>query len=197
MRAKKILVLLGHPDTSGLCGAIADAYAEAAKSAGHFVRRLNVAEMQFDYVLHKGYRKIQPLEPDLLRFQELVRTCDHLVVIYPNWWSGPPSILKGLFERAWLPGFAYKYIKTKSGKPTIFWKRLLKGKTARVIVTAGEHPYLMRLIYGHFTQQISIATLWFAGFRVRETVFGPADNPAPLAQKGWLDKVRQLGKEGV
>ena len=101
MKTKRIFLLLGHPDASGMCGAFADAYEASAQEAGHEVIRMNIGEMQFDPILHKGYRAIQELEPDLKRFQEAVQAADHFVVVYPVWWVGMPAILKGLFDRAW------------------------------------------------------------------------------------------------
>src|SRR3989344_3040626 len=106
MGRKKIFILLGHPDKSGLCGEFADEYEKAARGAGHTVERMNIGEMQFDPILHKGYRERQELEPDLERFQKLVTESDHFVILYPVWRVGMPAILKGLFDRAWLPGSA-------------------------------------------------------------------------------------------
>ena len=70
---KKILVLLGHPDADTYSGAMATTYETAAREAGHDVTRLNIGELQFDPILHKGYKEIQPLEPDLLRVQDAIR----------------------------------------------------------------------------------------------------------------------------
>src|SRR3990167_4669775 len=176
MAVKKIFILLGHPDKSGLCGAIADAYETGARDGGHTVERLNVGEMQFDPILHKGYRAIQTLEPDLVRFQELITWADHFVIIYPVWWVGMPALLKGLFDRAWLPGSAFRYIKTKAGHRTIFWHRLFRGKSARTILTSGTPPWMGRALPGNVNAQLRWGILWFAGFHVRPDWFGPAEN---------------------
>jgi NAD(P)H dehydrogenase (quinone) len=53
----KIFILLGHTDSDTLSGAFASTYERAAGAAGHEVRRLNIGEMQFDPILHKGYKE--------------------------------------------------------------------------------------------------------------------------------------------
>ncbi len=197
MPHKKILVLLGHPDKSGFCGEIANAYCESAHSAGHAVKRMNIGEMQFDPILHRGYRERQELEPDLKRFQELVTSSDHFVVIYPVWWVGMPALLKGLFDRAWLPGSAFRYIRTKSGTRTIFWSRMFRGKTARTIVTSGTHPLLVRFLPGNVNAQLKWGILWFAGFSVRTTWFGPSEDIPEDRKAWWLKRVRSLASKGA
>ena len=197
MRGKKdIFVLLGHPDKSGLCGALADAYAQGAKEAGHTIVRMNIGEMRFDPVLHKGYRERQELEHDLVAFQNNVNRADHFVVIHPVWWVGMPAVLKGLFDRAWLPGSAFRYIKTKTGERTIFWHRLYAGKTARIIVTSGTPPWLVRFLPGNVNAQLKWGILWFAGFWVHTTWFGPAEHPAHDKREKWLRKAHDLGRKG-
>jgi NAD(P)H dehydrogenase (quinone) len=194
--SKKIFLLLGHPDKSGMCGSIADTYEAAAREAGHTVERMNIGEMQFDPILHKGYRAMQELEPDLKRFQELITASDHFVIIYPVWWVGMPAILKGLFDRAWLPGSAFRYIKTKSGHRTIFWHRLFRGKTARIFMTSGTQPLLVRFLPGNVNAQLRWGILWFAGFSVRTKWFGPAENIPDETKSRWLSQVHKIGAHG-
>jgi len=196
MRPKKIFLLLGHPDKSGFCGAMADAYEAGARAAGHQIDRLNIGEMQFDPILHKGYRAMQELEPDLKRFQELVKACDHFVVIHPVWWVGMPAILKGLFDRAWLPGSAFRYMKMPSGKRTIFWRRLMRGKSARIIIASGTQPLLVRLLPGTVHSQLKWGILWFAGFSVSTSWFGPSENIPDARRARWLARARRLGEGG-
>ncbi len=197
MNGRKIFVLLGHPDASGICGEMANAYEQAAQNAGHEVRRLNIGEMQFDPILHKGYRARQDLEPDLVKFQELVQWADHFVIVYPVWWVGMPALLKGLFDRAWLPGSAFRYIKTKEGKRTIFWHRLFRGKSARIFMTSGTHPLLVRFLPGNVNAQLRWGILWFAGFKVRSDWFGPAENVPEDTKARWIARVKELGRRGA
>jgi NAD(P)H dehydrogenase (quinone) len=197
MRPKKILLLLGHPDTVGFCWEIADAYEKSAREAGHFVDRLNIGEMQFDPVLHHGYRVRQELEPDLLRFQQLITAADHFVIIHPVWWVGMPASLKGLFDRAWLPGSAFRYMKLPSGKKSIFWHRMFRGKTARIIIASGTEPLLVRLLPGNVNAQLKWGILWFSGFSVRTTWFGSSENIPDKKKARWLAKVERLGERGI
>ena len=195
--SKKIFILLGHPDAVGMCNDIADAYERSARDAGHTVERMDLSSMRFDPILHKGYRALQELEPCLVRFQELVMQSDHFVIIHPIWWVGMPALLKGLFDRAWLPGSAFRYMKMPSGKRSVFWHRLFRGKSARIIVTSGTQPILVRFLPGNVNAQLRWGILWFAGFRVGTTWFGPSENVPEYKRERWLKRVRALGRKGA
>lgn len=195
--SKRILLLLGHSDASGMCGSLADCYERAAREAGHHVDRLSLGDLRFDPILHRGYRARQELEPDLERFRELVAACEHFVIVHPIWWSGMPALLKGLFDRAWLPGSAFRYIKTKEGQRTIFWHRLFRGKTARILTTCGSPPWLIRFLPGTGSLQLKWGILWFAGFRVRSNWFGPAEDVPEERKARWMEKVRRLAERAA
>ncbi len=196
-KPKKIVLLLGHPDQGPtLSSEIALIYEASAKVAGHEVRRFNVSQMRFDPVLHKGYKAIQELEPDLVALQEAIKWADHLVVIYPNWWQSMPGPLKGLFDRMWLPAFAFRMRKNKQGRLITGWKKLLKGKTARVIVLSGSHPMLNWLFFGDYTNEIKMGVLWFAGFKTKVSHFGPTDQATDWKKAEWRRKAAWLGKAG-
>ncbi len=193
MQSKKIFILLGNPDVDTFSGRVATAYQEAAVSVGHEVRRLNLGELSFDPILHNGYKRIQELEPDLLKIQESIMWADHFVVIYPNWWCTMPALLKGMFDRMWLPGFAFNF--DKKTKKVI---KLLKGKTARVIIVAGTHsPFRTWLKFGDFSNEISRGTLGFAGMDVSVSTYGPIEKCPQNKLDECLAKVATLGRLGV
>ncbi len=196
-KPKKIFILLGHPDAGATrTGNMALLYETAARKAGHEVRRMNLGEMQFDPVLHQGYKTIQACEPDLVAFQDSIRWCDHFVLLYPNWWQTMPALLKGLFDRAWLPGLAFRMRKDWIGHHFGGWYKLQKGKTARVIILSGTHPLLINLLFGDYTNEIKMGILWFAGFKVRLSRFGPSETAPEWKLNHWRRKVIRLGELG-
>jgi NAD(P)H dehydrogenase (quinone) len=186
---KKVFILMGHPDKETLNGALADAYEKSAKESGHEVRRMNIGEMFFDPILHRGYKDKQELEPDLIRVQENIKWSQHLVIFYPIWHGGPPAILKGLFDRMFLPGFAFKFKENGLG-----WEKFLKGRTARVVVTSGSFPLLARIMFGDHTNEIRKNLLGFAGIKVYMTQFGPAEKLKESKFKKWQNLMIKLGK---
>jgi len=193
MLKRKIFILLGHSDKKTLNGALADAYEEGAKEGGHEVRRMNIGDLNFDPVLHYGYKEIQELEPDLKQAQENIKWCDHLVIFYPIWHGGPPAILKGLFDRIFLPGFAFRF-----KEPAILgWEKLLKGRTSRVVVTSGSYPTIARVLFGDHTNEIRLNLLGFAGIEVEMTELGPAEKLKESKFKRWQKKIYKLGKKGI
>ena len=190
---RKIFLLLGHSHRGGFTAELADAYESAARASGHEVKRLDLSELRFDPILHKGYNEIQPLEPDLVTVQENIRWADHVVILYPNWWTSMPALLKGMFDRIWLPGFAFHF-DTKTHDVV----ELLKGKTARVIVVDGAHsPFMTRLKCGDYTNEISRGILGFSGMSVQVTTMGPCEHADAAEHNAWVAQVRELGSQGV
>lgn len=195
-KKKKIVILLGHPDKETLSGHLTTLYETAATEAGHEVRRFNVGDMRFDPILHKGYKVIQELEPDLTKLQEALAWCDHFFIVYPNWWCTMPALLKGLFDRMWLPGFCFGFYKGGVLGHFNLWKRYMKGKTARVIVLSGTHPFLIWLFFGDYTNEIKKGVLWFVGFKTKLSLFGPTEKVPEWKKNEWRRKVLSLGKRG-
>jgi putative NADPH-quinone reductase len=187
--SKRIFILLGHSDPASHSKIFADAYEAAAKAAGHDVQRLNIGEMQFDPVLHHGYRERMELESDLLKVRELMQWCEHFVLFYPNWWGTMPALLKGMWDRMFLPGFAFKMRPDHMG-----WYRLLTGRTARVFITTGNSALLDYFMFGNFTNVIKSSILEFAGISTRTTIFSKAEHASDAQMNKWITKTQALAK---
>lgn len=186
---KRILVILGHSAANSLCGAMADTYAETARIAGHEVRLIRLGELEFDPVLHEGYGQIQPLETCLQAAQADIAWAQHLVFVYPIWWGALPALLKGFFDRVFLPGFAFKYRDNSS-----LWDRLLSGRSAHLLVTMDSPPWYYRFIShmpGH--QQMKKTILEFCGIKpVTITSFGPVRGSTAETRNKWINTVKTL-----
>lgn len=186
----KILVFVGHPDSISFNVELANAYADGAREKGHEVKRVNIGDLKFDPILHQGYKVIQELEPDLKLLQEDIKWCDHFVIFYPSWWSTMPAMLKGLFDRMWLPGFAFRF--HKSG---LWWDGLLKGRTATIFVTSDAPPIFTRIIFGDTTNEIKKGILWFAGFSVSVKKIGPLKGVTDAKKDSWLKWIKNKGRK--
>ena len=186
---KRILVILGHPSNHSFCAAVAGAYLDTARAAGHEVRELRLGQLDFDPILREGYRQVQPLEADLLAAQEAISWAQHLVFAYPIWWGGAPALLKGFVDRVFLPGYAFKY---RPGKA--FPAQLLTGRTAQLLVTMDTPPWYFRWVYRMpGIHQLRKTTLEFCGFKpVRVTTFGPILHSTDAQRTRWLAHVRLL-----
>ena len=189
MMSKRVLVVLGHPSTDSFCGALADSYVEAAIGASHDVRVLRLGELCFNPVLHEGYKQTQTLEQDLLNAQADMTWAEHLVWVYPIWWGGIPALMKGFFDRALLPGFAFKYRKGKA-----FPEKLLNGRTAHLLVTMDTPPWYYKWVY-HMPglHQVRKTTLAFCGIKTLDTLtFGPILGATSTQRDTWLEQARTL-----
>ncbi len=191
--ARKVLIIVGHPKPDSFCAALAAAYRAGAEAAGHELRQLDLAALRFDPVLHDGYDTIQPLEPDLQAAQDHIRWADHLVFVYPTWWGSIPALLKGFFDRVFLPGFAFKF-----RSDSVWWDKLLTGRTADLLVTMDTPPWYFRWVYrapGHNEMKRTI--LGFCGIKTRRILsFGPMRSASPARRTAWLAEARRAGGNG-
>lgn len=188
---KRILVINGHPDDQSFGKALADAYFTGAEQAGAEVRMLHLSNLRFQLNLSKGYRQRTDLESDLLGAQESIRWAEHLVWIYPVWWGSVPALLKGFLDRVMLPGFAFQYREN-----SVWWDKLLKGRTGHIISTLDQPQWYYWLINGRPTYHaMKKMTLEFCGISpVHTTSIGPVKSAQESKREEWLKKVEALGR---
>ena len=129
---KKIVIINGNPYKESFSSALVEAYSIAACKENTTVRVIALGELSFNPNLQFGYSQRMELEPDLVQALEDLHWGDHHVWVYPTWWLGMPALMKGFFDRAFLPGITFK--KGIDGVSI----GLFTGKTARVITTSGD-----------------------------------------------------------
>lgn len=193
MERKRIFILDGHPAKGTLSQALALAYADAATAQGHEVRIAHLSGLEFDMDYEQsGYVNAKPLEAGLEQVMADIEWCEHLVMVAPMWWGGLPAKLKGLFDRAFLPGRAFDTRVTDMiGMPT----PMLRGRTARVIVTSDTPGWFLRLRYGNaMIRQIRGQILAFVGIKpAKVSYFAGASHPKAGQVQGWLETIAGLG----
>ena len=191
--ARRIVIIQGHPDPAGerFCHALADAYAAGAEAAGREVKRIEVAKLEFPLLRTQAdFEKGSP-SPQVAAAQEAIRWAEHLVIVYPLWLGMMPALLKGFFEQVFRPGFAHR-------TDARGWEALLKGRSARIVVTMGMPALVYRWYFGaHGLKSLERSILRFVGIKpIRETLIGMVGSPNERKSKTWLEKLRALGTNG-
>lgn len=190
---KNILILNGHPDAGNehYCDAIVQKYTSAAYAAGHSVVTVNANDVEFDLLKTKKEFDNNPPVDAIVDIQNKMRWASHFVVVYPLWLGGMPALLKGLFEQLLRPGFAMS-----PGEPGKAFKKLLKGKSARIFVTMGMPGFVYKWFFrAHTLKSLKRNVLDFAGFKpVRSMVIGSVYAGNEDGLKDALSEVSRLGQ---
>ncbi|HEY9107248.1 MAG TPA: NAD(P)H-dependent oxidoreductase, partial [Roseateles sp.] len=172
--ARRIALIQAHPDPAGghLCHALAQAYADGACDAGHECRVIDVAGLDFP-LLRSQKDWLEGEVPTSLRpAQETIRWAEHLVFFFPLWLGDMPALLKGFLEQIARRGFAFEPVQ---GNP--LGRKLLTGRSARVIVTMGMPALVYRWIFrAHSLRSLERNILGFVGIApIHETLIGGVD----------------------
>ena len=189
---KKILIINGHPNKESFCAAIAKSYQVGVTKTGVSCDLINVVDLKFNPDLIAGYRKITQLESDLIVVQQKIKDSNHLVFVYPNWWSTYPALLKGFIDRVFLPKFAFNYHQNDP-----FWDKLLKGKTAQLIITMDTPKWYYWLINRRPGRNaMKIGVLEFCGIHpVKVKYFGAMKSSTVQQREDWLKEVQDMGEQ--
>ncbi len=189
MQSSSAVLLVGHADPRSFNHRLAAAYEQGFRAAGERVTRFDLADLKFDPVLRTGYREPQPLEPDLLRVRSAIEQCAHLVWVFPTYWASPPSSVRALFERLFLPGWAFRYEKGKA-----FPLGLLKGRSSRVITTMDSPGWWYTLHYRRAVHSsFGVGSLAFCGLRpVEFTTIYSVSSQSEARRERIVEKVQKL-----
>lgn len=190
---RTVCVLQGHPHGEGkhLCHAIADAYADGAKSAGAKIKRIDLGAMDIPMLRNPADFGKPPIE-SVVAAQQAIKASQHLVVVYPLWLGTMPAVVKAFFEQLCRNKFAIE-ADAKGGWP----HQMLKGKSARVIVTMGMPAAAYKLMFGaHGVRGFESSILGMGGIKpIRETLIGGVGALSRDKSEALLARMRKLGME--
>ena len=169
----RFLVIYAHPVEDSYHSAIHRRVVSALTKAGHEVDDCDLYAEGFQPVLTRaewrGYldasanRSFVPHEVDRLL------KCQGLVFVFPTWWYGIPAVLKGYFDRVWLPGVAFDV----DGPKTI--PLLTQVVKLGIVTTFGSPWWLNNLYVGNPNRKLflrgirrllspTVRTLWLAQY---------------------------------
>lgn len=140
-----VLLVYCHPLPDSFCSALRDTAASALRAANHTVELRDLYAEGFVPALSAGERgeyygvsrNLRDVEEHIAALQR----ADALLLVYPTWWFGLPAMLKGWFDRVWVPGVAFRLREAGGLEPL-----LLNIRVMAVITTYGSPRWLLWFI---------------------------------------------------
>ncbi|MEI8160396.1 MAG: NAD(P)H-dependent oxidoreductase [Actinomycetes bacterium] len=167
-----VVVVFAHPSADSFGQAICSTAVSALESSGHNVSLMALYQSHFTAAMSReewlAYHGDQPaIDPTVQSHGELVRKADALIFIYPTWWSGLPSIMKGWLERVLVSGVAFHFNKKDKVRPSLKQVRHLVG-----ISTYGSPHTYITLMNDNGRRIIMRALRVCTGWRTKRTWLG-------------------------
>lgn len=191
---RHIAVIDAHPDPDAgrFIHALAEAYADGAREAGYEVHIIKLGDLEFPLIRSKAEWESGKIPPALELAQDSIAWADHLVFFYPLWLGSMPALLKGFLEQVMRPGFAVP-------SPEDHRRKLLAGKSARIVVTMGMPALFYRWYFrAHSLKSLERNILKFCGIApVKETLIGMVEAGGTSGHQKWIERLRALGRAGT
>lgn len=186
----KIAIIDAHPDPDPgrYVHALAKSYLEGARLAGHKVRLIALGETDIPILHGRENWEHGGTPEEVMPGQKAILWADHIVFLYPLWLGDMPALLKAFLEQALRPGIALQY-----GKGAVP-EKLLKGKSARLVVTMGMPALFYRAYYGaHSVRSFKRNILELVGIEPVETsLIGNVEGSVKHRAR-WLERMTEFG----
>src|SRR5579871_6259761 len=144
----RVLVIYCHPVAESFAAAAHATVLTALREGGHEVTDVDLYAEKFDPVMSRQERldclNTERNERLVKRYDDQLIGTEALVLVYPAWWYGMPAMLKGYFDRVWLPGVAFDV----APDGTVSTDRLKQLRRIIVVTTYGGSWWMVRLGIG-------------------------------------------------
>ncbi len=192
----KGLIIYAHPFEGSFCHAVKEKVIETLKKNGHEFNLIDLNKDKFDPVMTaedlKLYSSGGTTDKNVDRYLELMAQADTLFIIFPVWWGVMPAILKGFFDKVFLPKRAYIYKKSGMLKPLF-----PQIKQAVIFNTlGGPKIYHNFMLFFPVKKVVADTTLKMIGVKKTKIVqFDRMKKSTDELRAKWLDQVeKSVGK---
>jgi len=183
----RVLLIYAHPLSDSYAATLRDTVVAALRAGSHTVDLCDLYQEGFDPVLsaqeRRDYRNTSENTRAVSRHVDRLRQAEGVVFVFPSWWYGMPAILKGYFDRVWVPGVAFD-----------FWA---PGNST----AAQEHPDVRR---GHHDRRSNVVHAHLHGEPISKGLDARigkaarrATSRALLARVSWNGKCDGREAEGI
>jgi NAD(P)H dehydrogenase (quinone) len=189
----QVLVIYCHPVAESFAAAAHGIVLQTLAARGHEVVDVDLYAENFDPVMSRqerlDYQNTERNIRPVRKYDEQLATAEAIVLVYPAWWYGMPAMLKGYFDRVWLPGVAFDV--TPDGR--VLTERLQRIRRIIVVTTYGGPWWMVRIALGDPARKVvsrAIRALCARGCRVEWYIHYNMDRATPRQLSRFLDRVR-------
>jgi NAD(P)H dehydrogenase (quinone) len=157
----RALVLFAHPCPESFSASLHSTVVETLTARGWEVDDCDLNAEGFNPVLteseRRGYHEVGPNLAPVASYVERLRAAQALVLVFPVWNFGYPAILKGFFDRVFLPGVSFR-LEDGKVRPNLTHIRKLAavttyGGTRMRALLAGDPPrHVVKRAVWHVTR---------------------------------------------
>jgi putative NADPH-quinone reductase len=194
----RVHVVHAHPVETSFSRALYETTVSALKTAGHEVDPLDLYAEHFDAVLSReerlNYHEVPDnLTPTIKPYVDRLRAADALVFVHPVWNYGYPAILKGYFDRVYLPGVAFVLVGGQNSDEGKLVPNLKNIKKVAYVTSYGGDR-LRTMLMGDPPRRLARRWAWTMFGTLlppRYLAFYDIDNSTPERRAAFIDKVKR------
>jgi len=156
----RTVIVFNHPYEESYCNAILESVTKGLEKSTHEVDVINLDKDQFDPRMTsadlKAFVEHTAVDPQVIGYQERIRTADHLIFIFPIWWDIMPATTKGFIDRVLSPGLAYDHHPRGFGLVP-----LLKNLKSIILITTMNKPAIMySVLIGNLIRKVMVKSVF-------------------------------------
>lgn len=191
----RVHVVHAHPVETSFNRSLYRAVIDGLTSAGHEVDALSLYDEEFPGALSReerlNYHEVPAnLTPEIKPYVDRLLAADALVFVHPVWNYGYPAILKGYFDRVFLPGVSFNLVGGNNNQSGKLVPNLKNIRKAAFVTTYGGNRWRSMLM-GDPPRRLASRWGWVTfGSRPRYLALYDMNNNGEVELKGFLEKVR-------
>ena len=119
----RVLVVYSHPVETSYNAALHRQVVDSLKRAGHDVDDCDLYAEGFNPVMSReerlGYHTVPQNQKPVQGYVDRLQRAEAVVFCFPTWCFGLPAMLKGFFDRVFMPGVAFDFSDPANVKPSL------------------------------------------------------------------------------
>lgn len=187
----RTVIVFNHPYEGSYCNAILNSVTKGLEKSGHEVDLMHLDKDQFNPRMTtadlKAFVEHTAVDPQVICYQERIKTADHLIFIFPIWWDIMPATTKGFIDRILSPGMAYDHHPRGFGLVP-----LLKNlKSITIITTMNKPAFMYSLLIGNLIKKVMFKSVFKTmGYkRLKWISFTFVKSVSQKKRKKWLSNL--------